>query len=191
MPGDPTEPDDMTCMAHLAAGDAKALDPLIRRHGPGLRRFLARRCRDPEMIDDIIQETFLALYKVRHRYREQDRLDAYLLRTALNLFANRLRREGRVVPIDLETLHALAAQSPRSSAPISPREAAERMERAQRVRQAFKQLDPQLSELIKLRLLDGVAWKDLAQHFHAPVTTLQSRVSAALDALRNLLPPDV
>lgn len=46
--------------AALAAGDRHAMAQVIRRHGPGLRRFLAGMLAAPHEAEDIAQETFFS-----------------------------------------------------------------------------------------------------------------------------------
>lgn len=48
-------------MRAVAAGDAGALARLYARHAPWLFLRLARRCPDPGTVDEIVQDTFLAV----------------------------------------------------------------------------------------------------------------------------------
>ncbi|GLW07401.1 hypothetical protein Misp01_25310 [Microtetraspora sp. NBRC 13810] len=55
--------DDADLLAAVAAGRVEALRVLHRRHAPWLRARLARRCADPDVVDDALQDTFVAVWR--------------------------------------------------------------------------------------------------------------------------------
>ncbi|MEU7743323.1 sigma factor [Nonomuraea sp. NPDC049158] len=60
---------DAELIAAIAAESVTALRLLHRRHAPWLRTRLARRCADPDAVDDALQDTFLAVWKSAARRR--------------------------------------------------------------------------------------------------------------------------
>ena len=62
-----------------------------------LRSFLSRHCPDENEIDDVIQETYLRAVRYRGRLSEGTRLRSWTTRIALNVLADRRRRECRYV----------------------------------------------------------------------------------------------
>lgn len=82
-------------MATLAAGDRQAMATLIRRHGPGLRRFLAGVLTTPHEAEDLAQETFLRIWSAAARYDPAIATPAtWIYRIALRLAIDRNRRTG-------------------------------------------------------------------------------------------------
>ncbi|MYR60744.1 RNA polymerase subunit sigma-24, partial [Streptomyces sp. SID625] len=51
--------------------DRRAFEELYRRYAPWLAARLRGRCADPAMVDDVVQETFLAVWRGTARYREE------------------------------------------------------------------------------------------------------------------------
>ena len=63
---------------------------------PVLQMYLARRCRDENEADDIIQETLLRAARYRSSLSDPERLRAWVIRIAANCLRDHLRREGRL-----------------------------------------------------------------------------------------------
>jgi DNA-directed RNA polymerase specialized sigma24 family protein len=61
--------DDRGLLAAVADGDAGALRVLYERHSPWLSIRLRRRCNDPELVADVLQDTFVAVWKGAGRFR--------------------------------------------------------------------------------------------------------------------------
>ncbi|GIH73802.1 RNA polymerase sigma factor [Planobispora longispora] len=70
----PITPDsgDADLLLAVAAERVEALKILHRRHAPRLRVRLARRCADPDLVDDAIQDASVAVWRDAHRYRAVD-----------------------------------------------------------------------------------------------------------------------
>ncbi len=62
---------------------------------PSLESFLRTRCRDPHRVDDVVQESLIRAARYRRGQQEPKRLKSWLLRIALNVLADELRRERR------------------------------------------------------------------------------------------------
>lgn len=100
-------------MAALAAGDRQAMALLIRRFGPGIRRFLAGMLVTPHEAEDLSQETFLRVWAAAGRYDPALAAPAtWIYRIALRLAIDRNRRRGfrRFLGLD-------AAPEPEDEAP--------------------------------------------------------------------------
>ena len=54
---------DTTLLQAVANGDRAALRALYERHAPRLTLGLARRCPDPDLVDDALQDTFVAVWR--------------------------------------------------------------------------------------------------------------------------------
>lgn len=96
-------------------GDAKSYHRLLTELAPMLRgaarRGFARYGVSPEDVEDVVQETLLALHLKRHTWNEAQPLVPWVLAIARNKLVDNLRRRGRRVhlPID-EISDTLAAE---------------------------------------------------------------------------------
>ncbi|WP_244312799.1 RNA polymerase sigma factor [Microbispora hainanensis] len=85
----------MAAVAAVAAARVEALRLLHDRHAPWLRARLLRRCADPDLVDDAIQDTFVAVWRGARRYAPQgDDAAAWIWTIAVRRLASALRRPG-------------------------------------------------------------------------------------------------
>jgi DNA-directed RNA polymerase specialized sigma24 family protein len=98
--------DDDELIASLAGGDDTALRPLFARHAPWLAARL-RRALSPDDVEDVLQETFLAVWKNAKNYRPQGTPEAWLWVIARNQAALLLRMLATVLPPSSGTVRLL------------------------------------------------------------------------------------
>jgi len=80
----------------LKAGDPSAFEPIMRRYNRRLFRVARAVMQNDAEAEDVVQETFLAMFARIHQYSGQHPFGAWLTRIALNQAASRLRRGRRV-----------------------------------------------------------------------------------------------
>jgi RNA polymerase sigma-70 factor (ECF subfamily) len=85
--------DDDELIASLAGGDDTALRQLFDRHAPWLAARL-RKALPPDDVEDVLQETFLAVWRNARNYRPQGTPAAWLWVIARNQAALLLRKRG-------------------------------------------------------------------------------------------------
>ena len=85
--------DDDELIANLAGGDDAALRELFTRHAPWLAARL-RAVLPPSEVEDVLQETFLAVWKNARTYRPQGQAGGWLWVIARRQAALLLRRRG-------------------------------------------------------------------------------------------------
>ena len=89
------------------AGDAKAYQAFLKDMSAHLRAFFKRRLTSlPDEIEDLVQETLLALHNQRHTYQSSQPLTAWVHAIAryklIDLFRARGVREALTDPLDDE-----------------------------------------------------------------------------------------
>ncbi|MRT44284.1 RNA polymerase subunit sigma-24, partial [Xylella fastidiosa subsp. multiplex] len=65
-----TRSDGELLRAVAADADRGAFEELYRRYAPWLTARLRGRCADPGVVDDVVQETFLAIWRGKARYHQ-------------------------------------------------------------------------------------------------------------------------
>lgn len=92
--GPPADPDAERMLA-FRAGDGAAFDLLFARWSAPLLRHLERMVREPATAEELLQETFLRVFRARERYEPQARFSTWIYTIATNLALNELRRPHR------------------------------------------------------------------------------------------------
>lgn len=89
-----------------AQGDRAAAARLVDRNGPRLYSLARRMLGDDQAAEDVVQDSFLRLWRVAPRWRAGEAMvSTWLHRVALNLCYDRLRRKREVLspdPVDRE-----------------------------------------------------------------------------------------
>lgn len=149
------------------AGDPHALDALIARYLPRLRRWAHGRlpswARDLADTQDLVQETvFRAFTQVgRFEVRGEGALQAYLRQALINRIRSEMRRVGR-------RPEATALDTQAEDAGPSPLEAAIGREAVERYESALSRLRPEDREAIIGRLELGLTNEELADALGKP-----------------------
>jgi RNA polymerase sigma-70 factor (ECF subfamily) len=166
--------DDDELIAALAAGDDTALRELFLRHAPWLAARL-RSALPPPDAEDVLQETFLAVWKGASGYQPRGTPQAWIARNQAALL---LRRRGPAsVPLE-ETPHA--GPDP-AGASLDPAEAA--MVRAD-IAAAFA--GPE-GEVLRLMYVEDRPVAEVAALLGVPAGTVKSRAHRARRLLRGAL----
>lgn len=89
------ESGDERLIALYVEGDNDAFDKLIDRHKDRVYSYILRYVKNPELADDIFQETFVkAIMTIKqNRYVENGKFSAWITRIAHNLVFDHFRKE--------------------------------------------------------------------------------------------------
>ncbi|MCU0255305.1 MAG: RNA polymerase sigma factor [Vicinamibacterales bacterium] len=80
--------------ARLRAGDTRAYEELYRRHGPRLYNLAYRMLGQAADAEDLLQETFLQVFRRIDSFKGDAALGTWLYRLAMNLCLDRLRSKA-------------------------------------------------------------------------------------------------
>lgn len=175
----PEDPDDAR-MRRVAAGDTAAFAEIIRTHQGRIAGFAARMLGgDRDAAEDVTQETFLRLWRVRCAYRPQGNLTAYLFRVAANLCRDRQRSQRETHALD-ETAE-IASDTP------TPEVALNAANFADAIRRALTALPEPQRAVFVLSHYEGLPYREIAALLDIPIGTVASRKSLAVATLRRRL----
>jgi RNA polymerase sigma-70 factor (ECF subfamily) len=149
---------------------------LYREHGRTVRAFVAARVRDPGAVEDIVQESFVAVFA---RGAPLGQEGPWLVGIARNKVLKYMR--------DRET--TAVAEPTLASPDPGPGEAAGAVEERARVRRAVLSLEEPLREVLLLRYEGGLDYQAIAERLGLTPTTVQGRLKRAKVALRDVLEP--
>src|SRR5215470_19605475 len=79
-------------MQQLQQGDPDACQELFDSIGPSLTYFLRRRVADPQELEDVYQEVFMAIFEARHTYVPGRPFEPWLFAIARNIAVDYSRR---------------------------------------------------------------------------------------------------
>jgi RNA polymerase sigma-70 factor (ECF subfamily) len=85
------EDEERRLWAAAVAGDDSAFEAVSRRHWSQVASVCRRLLRNPEDVEDAVQETFLRAYRSRHRFRGEAGVRTWLMRIAVNFCRSQQR----------------------------------------------------------------------------------------------------
>jgi RNA polymerase sigma factor (sigma-70 family) len=180
-PGMPADPswEDPELLAALAGGDLSAMRMLYDRHAPWLSARLTRRCNSPDAVADVLQDTFMALWKGAERWRGDGEVGAWLWGIAARRLVSRLRgqREALVLPL------AEVADT-RPSEPSAEEKVLLGVEYGD-LGNALLKLSPQMRAVVQATVLDGLTAREAARLLGIPTNTVKTRLHRAKAHLRH------
>ena len=97
-------------IADVLSGDRKAIAQFVGDYSDVVYRFLSRRIDQPEMVDDLCQEVFLAAWTQLPNFRHESSLKTWLCSIARHKAADFYRR--RIQELPLENDHSEDEQLP-------------------------------------------------------------------------------
>jgi RNA polymerase sigma-70 factor (ECF subfamily) len=163
-------------------GDIKAFEVIVERYYGRCLRFALGMLRDPSEADDVVQETFVRLYRALPRYEERQRFDSWLFRILGNCCrtANLLQqRRDAHDATDEKTLLALPS-------PDRP-DAAFDYEWGDEVRRALAEVPEYNREIFLLHYVEGFSYEEIERITGVRQSALKMRVKRASDHLRSRL----
>jgi RNA polymerase sigma factor (sigma-70 family) len=160
----------------LASFEALMLPHLDAAHN--LARWLLRNEDDAQ---DIVQEAYLRALKAFHGFHGSDGR-AWLLKIVRNTAYTWLRR-NRAVELTTfdEEIHTSGGDA------ANPAVTLEKIEDAQAIRDAMEDLAVEFREILVLRHLEGLSYKEIADIAQIPPGTVMSRLARARARLKECL----
>ncbi|HEX6686603.1 MAG TPA: RNA polymerase sigma factor [Candidatus Limnocylindrales bacterium] len=166
----------------IARGDPAAFDELYRRTAPWLAVRLRRRCSDEDIVAEVMQETYLAVWRGAHAFigaSEDGSAMGWLWTIAARRLVDAFRRRIR------EAALPHAAMSPAVVAAAEDEVLGEMAGDA--IGEALWQLAPELRQVLQALVLDGLTVREASILLGIPEGTVKTRARRARIALREAL----
>jgi len=166
------------------AGDAESFCALVNRYRRQIYAHIVRIVRDHMSTDDVLQETFVRLWRTLDEFEAERPLWPYLRRIATNLSLDHLRRRSRRRE---QALGEAPESIPELGISAPPGAELESAETAEAVRRAVGALNPETRACLVLRLYEGLSYREIAEATGLAVGTVMSRLHRGRATLRESL----
>lgn len=175
VPGVETESNvdtDRGLLAAVAVGDEFALRVLYYRHSPVMLRLLRRLTSDAGIAEELLQESWLAVWRSAATFRGDSSVRGWLLGVVRRQAHNRLRRsEPARLALDAEEM--IDPADPGVDVEADVLASAEQ----QQILVAIKALPRRHREVAVLALVEELPYTDIAKALGIPVGTVKSRMA--------------
>lgn len=179
-PADPRA--DAELVAACLAGDRDAFHRLTLRYYRPVCGYLLRRTGQPDLVEDLAQETFLEAYRALQSGTRPTHLAGWLFGIAHHRCGKwfRRKRPALFAPDELPERPA--------PTPSDVREELEEQERLlARLEDGLAELPEEARELLRLKYRRGMTCEEIARELGRPVGTVKSQLARTCKALRQRL----
>ncbi|WP_267739607.1 sigma-70 family RNA polymerase sigma factor [Myroides injenensis] len=182
-----TDMPDATLIKLYVAGGEEALEVLIKRHQAKIYGFIFSKVSNPDLADDIFQDTFI---KVIHtlksrRYNEEGKFLPWVIRIAHNLIMDHYRKEKRNQVINDSEEMPLFMFLKDDSDIIESAMIKEQIEVDLRI--LIEELPHDQRQVIMMRIYQDLSFKEIAELTEVSINTALGRMRYALLNLRKLI----
>ncbi|CAB3725378.1 RNA polymerase sigma factor [Paraburkholderia rhynchosiae] len=167
--------EDAALLQRISAPDKSALAALYREYHRRLVRFLGRFTRRDDVIEEVINDTFMIVWQKAGEFRGQSRVSTWLMGIAYRVTLKALRQGG----LPAEPQHDYDGLS---TEPFAEHETTDW------VTKGLTRLAPEQRIVMELAYVMGHSLEEIAEITESPVSTVKARMFHARVKLRNLLP---
>ncbi|RKT84268.1 RNA polymerase sigma-70 factor, ECF subfamily [Saccharopolyspora antimicrobica] len=174
------EQSDEELLRAVARGDRAAFDALYQRNAGWLAARLRRRCDDPGLAAEVLQDCFLLAWRSARSFDPQGNAAAWLWTIASRRLIDAHRRRGARVR---------SSGEPAESALVADSAESEVMDRtlAPELAAAIGLLSPELRAVLQATALDGRTVRETSALLGIPEGTVKTRMRKARRMLKEAL----
>ena len=171
--------DEIALIGQVAGGDMTAFETLFRRYYPRLRRFIEQKTRRPQLVDEILNDTMLVVWRKAGTFNLRSKLSTWIIGIALRRSLKALEHVDDAIDFDLD-----AAASPAESGPEAQ---LLRQELRTQLSRALMSLSQEHRAVIELTYYEGCTYREIATIVGCPIDTVKTRMFHARRRLKSLL----
>src|SRR5690606_32118630 len=174
-------------------GDQRAFGELVRRYDNRLLNFVYRTVGDRERAQDLVQETFVRVYRHLVRFDQSKKFSTWIYTIASNLAKNELRNRSRNPLVLFQAIRRNwdADQKPLEGEDNTyrPDDLFRKRHLRQMVESAVEELPEHHRTVFVLRELEGKTYEEIAEITSCNLGTVKSRLNRARNNFAQIIAP--
>jgi RNA polymerase sigma-70 factor (ECF subfamily) len=173
----PLTPSDEELIDRFQKGDVYAFESIVNRYKDPLLNFVYHFLGDKIDAEDVVQETFLRVYRNKHLYRNIAKFSTWIYTIAGNLAKTELRRRKRR---RLFSISQLGFDDKDYDVPDPLRTADMQVDGEMKeayIRKEIDALPVKFKEVVVLRDVDEFSYEEISDILKIPIGTVKSRVN--------------
>ena len=172
--------DDFTLIRLVATRDRQAFELLYHRYARRLYRYLAKFLRQPESVEEVLDDVMFVVWQNAERFDYTSRLSTWIFGIAYHKALKALARAP-------EESHGTLPDVPGDSNRDDPAEVMTRRELGHTIARALRALSPQQRAVVELTFYQEYSYGEIAAITKCPVNTVKTRMFHARRRLAPLL----
>ncbi|HFB99836.1 MAG TPA: sigma-70 family RNA polymerase sigma factor [Phaeodactylibacter sp.] len=131
-----------------------------------LYRFAYRIVGSAAEAEDVVQEVMIKLWNQRHKLHEYNNIEAWCIRVTKNLSIDKTRSKHYKLGAIPEGFDITSDQQ-------TPHQATETQDTMQRIKKMINQLPPKQRDVIHLRDIEGLSYKEIETQLEMPMNQVK------------------
>ena len=176
-------------------GEQRAFGELVRRYDTRLLNFVYRTVGDRERAQDLVQETFVRVYRHLHRFDQSKKFSTWIYTIAGNLAKNELRNRSRNPLVLFQTIKKNWDADHRplewEDETTMPDDLFRKRHLREKVEEAVQQLPEHHRLVFVLREIEGRSYEEIAEITDTNLGTVKSRLNRARNNFARIIAPMV
>ena len=160
-------------------GDIYAFDAIVNRYKDQLLNFAYRFLNNPEEAEDVVQETFLRIFRNKHAYREIAKFSTWVYTIAGNLAKTELRKRKRRKYLYLSDMGYDDKEFEIADPSANTEKEVESLFQEKIIQKAIDELPPRFRQVILLVEIQELPYEEVSKIMRVPLGTVKSRVNRA------------
>jgi len=160
-------------------GDIKAFNEIVRRYKDPLLNFVYRFLGNRTESEDIVQETFLRVFRNKHAYRKVAKFSTWIYTIAGNLAKTELRKRKKRNLFSISDIGYEDKDYEISDESLSPEKTVNSNMYDEIIQKEIQKLSPKFREVIILRDIQELSYEEISKIIKIPIGTVKSRVNRA------------
>jgi RNA polymerase sigma-70 factor, ECF subfamily len=187
------ELDDSGLVARFLEGDKRAFTVLADRYHARLLNFIYRSTGDRERAEDLVQETFIRVYRHIHRFDQTRKFSTWIYTISSNLAKNELRNRSRNPLVLFQTLKknwdADHAPLEWEDNTYRPDDLFRKRHLRDLIESAVEDLPEHHRVVFVLREMEGKTYEEIAEITGCNLGTVKSRLNRARNNFAQIIAP--
>ena len=181
--GTPTT-DDHLLIRQIHKGNPDAFDSLVKRYYGSVYNMIAHSVRTHEEREDLIQEIFIKVYRSIGKFRFQASFSTWLFRITRNMLIDRSRKKS-LIQVSTETEEGVSTIGERlEDTRANPEGRFMESDADSALRSALVKLDEDHKQILILREMEGLSYKEITEVLGINIGTVKSRLARAREELK-------
>jgi RNA polymerase sigma-70 factor (ECF subfamily) len=172
-----SRPSDEDLIESFQNGDLYAFDLIVKRYKNQLLNFVYRFLGNAEEAEDLVQETFLRVYRNRKAYQKVAKFSTWIYTIAGNLAKTELRKRKRRKFFSISDLGYNEKDYDISDEAYNPEKDVDGRMKEEIIHKEIDALSPKFREVILLRDVQQLSYEEISQIVNIPLGTVKSRVN--------------
>ncbi len=174
-----SDQDDEDLIFSFQQGEVLAFDEIVKRYKDPLMNFVYRFLGDSIESEDVVQETFLRVFRNKHAYKKIAKFSTWIYTIAGNLAKTELRKRKKRNIHSLSEIGFEDKDYEISDESQSPEKNTNSSMYDEIIQREIQQLSPKFREVVILRDIQELSYEEISKIIDVPLGTVKSRVNRA------------